>query len=194
MHTQRRPTQSSKFYTLNVGQPERGDVTTGAVCGPQNLLRLNANLRRYTYRILSSMRWGSQLFNQPFDQSSTVSYGWLSIQLKDSAVRCPDIERITFSQRSQQAIEEIRKVDRFTMMLQRVTAGGVVMNIFAGNGPIETTYSLASTDFAAMAKAMSAMPEIARRRISNIAQESAFYTSSSAEKIFWNAVVDGCRP
>jgi hypothetical protein len=68
------------------------------------------------------------------------------------------------------------------------------MNIFAGNGPIEATYALASTDFAAIAQAMSAMPEIARRRISNIAQESAFYTSSSAERIFWNAVVDGCRP
>lgn len=140
------------------------------------------------------MRAGSQLLNRSFDQWSTASYGWLSIQLKDRAVRCPDIEQITFSQRSQQAIEEIRKVDRFTMTLQRVTAGGVVMNIFAGNGPIETTYSLASTDFAAMARAMSAMPEIARRRISNIAQESAFYTRNSAEKTFWNAVVDGCRP
>lgn len=140
------------------------------------------------------MRAGSQPLNRGFDQWSTASYGWLSIQLKDRAVRCPDIEQITFSQRSQQAIEEIRKVDRFTMTLQRVTAGGVVMNIFAGNGPIETTYSLASTDFAAMARAVCAMPEIARRRISNIAQESALYTSNSAEKTFWNAVVDGCRP
>lgn len=108
-------------------------------------------------------------------------------------MRCPDIERVTFSQRSHQAIEDIHKVDRFAMALQRVTAGGVVVNIFAGNGPLEASYALRSTDFAAMAKALSAMPQIARRRISNIAQETALYTSSPAEKLFWHAVVDGCK-
>lgn len=109
-------------------------------------------------------------------------------------MRCPDIEHVTFSQRSQHALEEIQKVDRFSMALQRVTAGGVILNIFAGNGPLQATYALGSTDFVAMTKAMSAMPHIARRRISNIAQETAFHTSNSAEQLFWRAVVDGCKP
>ncbi len=108
-------------------------------------------------------------------------------------MRCPDIDHITFSQRSRQAIEAIHKVDRFTMKLQRVTAGGVIVNIFAGNGALEASYALRSTDFVAMTKALSAMPQIARRRISNIAQETTFYTSSPAEKQFWHAVVDGCK-
>lgn len=108
-------------------------------------------------------------------------------------MRCPDIDHITFSQRSQQAIEATHRVDRFAMKLQRVTAGGVIVNIFAGNGALEASYALRSTDFVAMAQALSAMPQIARRRISNIAQETTLYTSNAAEKQFWHAVVDGCK-
>lgn len=53
-------------------------------------------------------------------------------------MRCPDIGYVTFSPRSRDAIENIRKVDKFSMALQRVTAGGVVVNIFAGNGALES--------------------------------------------------------
>lgn len=62
-------------------------------------------------------------------------------------MRCPDIGYVTFSPRSRDAIENIRKVDKFSMALQRVTAGGVVVNIFAGNGALESSYAVGTTDF-----------------------------------------------
>ncbi len=109
-------------------------------------------------------------------------------------MRCPDIDHVTFSPRSRDAIENIRKVDKFSMALQRVTAGGVVVNIFAGNGALESSYAVGTTDFKTMAQALAAMPQIARRRISNIAQEAALYVNNPDERHFWHAVVDGCKP
>lgn len=109
-------------------------------------------------------------------------------------MQCSTISQLNLSVRSKAAIEEIRKIDRFSLSLQRVTAGGVVLNIFAGNGPVETTYSVAATDFRTMAQALAAVPSIARRRINNIAQEAAFYASGQDERLFWQAVIDGCKP
>ncbi len=108
-------------------------------------------------------------------------------------MQCPTIDHVEFSQRSQDAIEEIRKVERFSMSLQRVAVGGVVLNIFAGNNSLQSSYAITSTDFVALSKALASIPSIARRRISNIAQESAFYVNDLDEKQFWSAVVAGCK-
>ncbi|MCO5786480.1 hypothetical protein DHB74_08985 [Pseudomonas sp. G11-1] len=108
-------------------------------------------------------------------------------------MQCPSIDNLELSQRSKNAVESIRSVERFSLALQRVAVGGVVMNIFAGNNSLQSSYAIASTDFVAMTKALAAIPSIARRRISNIAQETAFYVTDHNEMVFWNAVVAGCK-
>ena len=108
-------------------------------------------------------------------------------------MECPSIDGITFNARSKEAINAIRRKKRVGKVMNPVIGAGTLVNIFAGNHPIEATYNLSSTDFRAMSQAMLAVPQITRNAIRQEAELAWYYSSNSKEKIFWNAVIRGCR-
>ena len=105
---------------------------------------------------------------------------------------CPNIGNVTFSQMSKDTIEDIRRRKDLSNALIKLTGAGHVINIFLGNGMLESTYSLYSTDFETMANAMAQVPGITKRRISDIAEMTALKVSDYKERQFWLAVSSGC--
>ena len=107
-------------------------------------------------------------------------------------MNCPNIGEIRFSQISVDAIEEIRRIKRSANLLIHIIGAGTVVNIFLGNDALKSAYSLYSTDFEYMAKAMDAVPIIEKRRILDVAKMAYLDTINYKEKQFWSAVVSGC--
>jgi len=111
----------------------------------------------------------------------------------ECAMECPILGEIRFSQVSIAAIEDIRR--RQALAGKRVLAigAGYIINIFFGNGMLEATYSLYSTDFELMSKGMQAAPLIVRKSIENVADMTQLMVSNHKEKEFWRAVSAGCK-
>lgn len=108
-------------------------------------------------------------------------------------MECSNIGEIKFSQISLDAIEEIRRKRELGNLLIKVIGVGTFANIFAGNGPVEATYSLYSTDFEAMAKGMAAAPLITKKSIERVADMAWLNVSNHKERQFWAAVSSGCK-
>jgi len=70
--------------------------------------------------------------------------------------------------------------------------GGVILNIFDGNGMLEASYAIYDTDFKTLKQSMGAIPAIKRKTIENIADMAWLNTSNHKEKQFWQAVSNGC--
>lgn len=105
---------------------------------------------------------------------------------------CPDIHGLKFSKISEDAINDIRDKRELGDLLIKVIGVGHVANIFAGNGMLEATYSLYSTDFEAMARGMAGVPAITRASIQRVADFAWLNVSDYKEKQFWRAVSNGC--
>ena len=107
-------------------------------------------------------------------------------------MECPNIENLKFSQTSIDAIEEIRQKRELSDLLIKAIGYGTWANIFVGNGMLEMTYSLYSTDFESMAKTMAKVPLITRSMIQKISHMTYLRVSDYKEKQFWSAVGRGC--
>ncbi len=107
-------------------------------------------------------------------------------------MECPNIGNIKFSTTSIDAIEDIRRRAALSEKLVKFIGAAHVLNIFFGNGMLEATYSLYSTDFELMADGMKSVQIIVRGRIIRIAEETYLMVSDHKEKQFWRAVASGC--
>jgi hypothetical protein len=107
-------------------------------------------------------------------------------------MQCPNLGEIAFSAHSVQAINEIRRKKELGKLLAVVVSAGHVINIFLGNDALKATYSLQSTDFVAFARAMKAIPDVARAAIYKTATEAWYYSSNHKERQFWQAIASGC--
>lgn len=108
-------------------------------------------------------------------------------------MECPTVDRITFSKRSTQAIEEIRRVKKSANVLSIVFSAGVLGNIFLGNSALEVSYAVQGTDFKKFSKAMAEIPVLTRRRIMDEADRAAIDVTNYGERQFWQAVAAGCK-
>lgn len=108
-------------------------------------------------------------------------------------MECPNIAEISFSNTSKDAIDEVRRIKKASDSLLKTVAAGHVVNIFLGNDPLKASYALYSTDFQSMAKALTAVPKITRRRIADIADMAYLSVVDYKEKQFWKAISSGCR-
>ena len=108
-------------------------------------------------------------------------------------MRCFDIKDIEFSPMSVRAIKEIRRIKKLSTYLIAVTGTGHLATIFLGNGPIQASYSLYSTDFQLMTRAMAGVPAITRRLISDVAARTYLRSTDLKERQFWRTVYTGCR-
>ncbi len=107
-------------------------------------------------------------------------------------MECPNIDGLKFSQVSIDAIEEIRRKKALGNIAIISIGVGTWANIFVGNGMLEMTYSLGSTDFEDMTKKMATVPRITRNMIEKIADMTYLRVSDYKEKQFWSAVSYGC--
>ncbi len=107
-------------------------------------------------------------------------------------MECPSINRVTFSKKSTESIDEVRRVNRSGAHLQLALGGGTLLNIFAGNGSLQSSYMIMNTDFKAMSEALAAVPNLVKRRINYIAHDAYEEVKSHEEKQFWMAVAQGC--
>lgn len=105
---------------------------------------------------------------------------------------CPNIGEIKFSPVSLDAIENIRSKHVYANALAVAMGGGVILNIFAGNGMVEASYAIYDTDFKTLKQSMGAIPAIKRKTVENIADMAWLNTSNHKEKQFWQAVSRGC--
>jgi len=107
-------------------------------------------------------------------------------------MECPNIGNIKFSATSIDAIEDIRRRTAAADKLVKFIGAAHILNIFFGNGMLEATYSLYSTDFELMAEGMKSVPAAVKGRIMIIADETFLRVSDAKEKQFWRAVSSGC--
>ena len=106
---------------------------------------------------------------------------------------CPVASSITFSPRSNQAIEEIRRIRQSVNALSVALSAGVLGNIFLGNSALDATYAIQGADFKKLSQAMSGMPILLRRRIMDEADRAALDVTNYHERQFWQAVAAGCK-
>ncbi|REL28351.1 hypothetical protein DXX93_18460 [Thalassotalea euphylliae] len=108
-------------------------------------------------------------------------------------MKCPNIESIELSSESKASLKEIQKINELAPFLVKISGGGVMLNLFAGNGAIASTYSVYSHDFEAFTRAMTVVPKIARRRIWNISGLTMLKVKNYKERKFWQAIHKGCK-
>lgn len=109
-------------------------------------------------------------------------------------MECPDITNLKLDRRDQEALEEIRRVQRAGNLLEIIMPAGVMAAIFLGNKAGQAAYNIHSTDWLLFTKAMSSVPSTMRARISQIAQFRIIDGGMSSEqRQFWDAVDKGCK-
>ena len=108
-------------------------------------------------------------------------------------MECPDIRNLKLDRADEEALEEIRKVQRAGNLLQVVMPAGVMATIFLGNNAAQTLYNIHSTDWVLFVRAMSTPPGMIRARVRQVAKLRILTGSLSYEqRQFWDAVDKGC--
>ncbi len=108
-------------------------------------------------------------------------------------MKCPTIQNITFSTQSKKSLKEIKQMKKLSNLLSKFLVSGTLSTIFLGANSASATYSVHSTDFEALTRAMIAVPIITRSRIESIAGETQMMVMNQKEKQFWKAVYLGCK-
>jgi hypothetical protein len=108
-------------------------------------------------------------------------------------MKCPTIHQLTFSQRSKESLEEIKRIKSLSNLLSVSLVTGTLSTIFLGANSATASYSLNSTDFVTLTKAMKSVPVLTRSLIERIAAKTHMYSTNPKEKQFWKAVYLGCK-
>lgn len=108
-------------------------------------------------------------------------------------MECPTIQHLTFSKRSKEALDEIKRIKSLSNLLSTFLVSGTLSTIFLGANSASSTYSVYSTDFETLTKAMNSVPVFTRSLIEKIAGRTQMYITNPKEKQFWKAVYLGCK-
>lgn len=108
-------------------------------------------------------------------------------------MECPDIRSLELDRADKEALEEIRKAQRAGNLLEIVMPSGVLTTIFLGNNAAQASYSIHSTDWLLFTRAMNALPNLIRHRVSQVAKLRILSGGlSNEQRQFWDAVDKGC--
>lgn len=108
--------------------------------------------------------------------------------------RCPEIHHLRLNLASERAVEEIRRKIVAANLGASAMAGGVVLQIFARNGTLQSAYSISQTDWQLFSSAMFSWHWILRREIESIANlQELDHANDPAQRNFWRAVGNGCQ-
>ncbi|ENM3848723.1 hypothetical protein FXF08_03115 [Vibrio cholerae] len=96
---------------------------------------------------------------------------------------------VEFSSESKRALDEIAEMKDMANALSAFIGVSAMMDIFAGNGVIGSSYKIATTDFELLAKSMHSSNPILIRQVENIAARMYMKSSiSQDEKVFWRCL------
>ena len=105
-------------------------------------------------------------------------------------MECRTLVGVSFGPASRAAIQEIRSRRQAATMLRHIIPAGTMVNIFAGNDALKIAYSIHSTDFEMMARAVAAVSAIEQRVLLQIAELAALDTQGR-ESQFWRQIARG---
>lgn len=108
-------------------------------------------------------------------------------------MKCPNIEELQFSSASLAGLAQIKNKNDLSKLLITLTGGGTLMTIFLGSSALASTYSVYSTDFSTMSRALASVPAIKRKVIEDIAFSTQMKVTNYKEKVFWKAIYLGCK-
>jgi hypothetical protein len=108
-------------------------------------------------------------------------------------MKCPHIKNMTFSQTSINALDEIKRKKQLSNLLSTFLVTGNLSTIFLGANTLSSTYSVYSTDFDTLTRAMKTVPILIRSQVENIAADTYMGLTNYKEKQFWKAVYLGCK-
>ncbi|WP_419812398.1 hypothetical protein [Bacterioplanoides sp.] len=108
-------------------------------------------------------------------------------------MECPTLHGVEFGSDSKKAIETIRRINETANFIEGMTSGGVLVTIFSTKKPLEASYNIYSSDFVALAKALSSVEQIRKYKIEETALLIREKVSSGPEKQFWKAIYLGCK-
>lgn len=96
---------------------------------------------------------------------------------------------VEFSLESRQALKEISEKQDMANILSVFIGMSAMIDIFAGNGVIGSSYKISTTDFELLAKSMHSSNPILVRQVENIAGQMYLKSSiSNQEKQFWRCL------
>jgi len=108
-------------------------------------------------------------------------------------MKCPTIQHITFSKQSKESLNEIKRLKNLSNLLSTFLVSGTLSTIFLGANSATATYSIYSTDFVTLTRAMRAVPVLTRSLIEKTAGRTHMSVTNPKEKQFWKAVYLGCK-
>lgn len=96
---------------------------------------------------------------------------------------------VEFSSESKRALDEIAEMKDMPNALSAFIGVSAMMDIFAGNGVMGSSYKIATTYFELLAKSMHSSNPILIRQVENIAARMYMKSSiSQDEKVFWRCL------
>lgn len=96
---------------------------------------------------------------------------------------------VEFSSESKRALDEISEMKDMANALSVFIGMSAMIDIFAGNGVIGSSYKISTTDFELLAKSMYSSNPILVRQVENIAGRMYLKSSLSyEEKQFWRCL------
>lgn len=106
---------------------------------------------------------------------------------------CPNISNLQLDREDELALEEIRRLRQAGNTLQIALSSGVLATIFLGSHAPEAVYNIYSTDWVLFATAITAVPELVRYRIRQIAKFQQLRPGlTDQQRQFWKAIDYGC--
>lgn len=109
-------------------------------------------------------------------------------------MECKPVRNLKLDSKDREALKTIRKAQRNGKMLEIIMPAGVMATIFLGNNSAETTFNIATTDWARFAKSMQAIGPMVRRTINQTAQLQLLrHELSTKQRQFWRNIRNGCE-
>lgn len=108
-------------------------------------------------------------------------------------MRCPPIHGLQFDHSDMVALRRLREMPRNRKLLEVALPAGVMATIFLGNGSGQVSYTIAVSDWSALAQAMASASAIQRNSFVQTARLQQLRAGSTHDqRLFWKAVEDGC--
>ncbi|WP_099607693.1 hypothetical protein [Vibrio coralliilyticus] len=96
---------------------------------------------------------------------------------------------VKFGSDSKKAIREIQDKQDMANVLSGLLGMSVMLDIFARNGVIGSSYKVVTTDFELLGKSMHSSNPILVRQVENIAYRMATHSSiTNQERMFWRCL------
>ncbi len=106
---------------------------------------------------------------------------------------CVNINRIEFDQESRRALNEIHTKLKLYKYLKVAMIGGTLVTILSGRNLKSIHTNIKTTDFIALAQALSGAAEMQKSQLHQIAALQVLNRVPSVNRSFWEGIASGCK-